>query len=109
MLLIFDTFKENFTLHSHSHYNAGNMLISRCRFAKNGGDTDQIFLNFARAVSLFCSLTPLFGGVLHDLATVVFLFTHFSITDRCVERKEKEYWNGNRANVPKSLAEEVPL
>ena len=28
---------------------------------------------FARAVSLFDLLTPLFGGVLHDVAVVVFL------------------------------------
>ena len=30
-------------------------------------------LYFARAVSLFCSLTLLFDGVLHDVAVVVFL------------------------------------
>ena len=30
-------------------------------------------LYFARAVSLFCSLTVLFGDVLHDVAVVVFL------------------------------------
>ena len=34
-------------------------------------------LYFARAVSLFCSLTPLFGGVLHDVAVVVFLNSLF--------------------------------
>ena len=30
-------------------------------------------LYFARAVSLFCSLTPFFGGVLYDASVVVFL------------------------------------
>ena len=36
-------------------------------------------LYFARAVSLFCSLTLLFGGVLHDVAVVVFLNSLLSL------------------------------
>ena len=34
-------------------------------------------LYFARAVTLFCSLTLLFGGVLHDVTVVVFLNSLF--------------------------------
>ena len=39
-------------------------------------------LYFARAVSLFRSLTLLFGGVLHDVAVVVFLKSLISLLRR---------------------------
>ena len=45
----------------------------RCCFAKDGGETTRLY--FARAVSLFRSLTLLFGGVLHDVVVVVFWTT----------------------------------
>ena len=47
------------------------MLISRCCFAEDGGETDQVILFTSSFI--VCSLTLLVGGVLHDVAVVVFL------------------------------------
>ena len=62
----------------------------KCSFdvvVEDGGETNRIVfctteeycLYFARVVSWFCSLTPLFGGVLHDVAVVKLLVMKFSL------------------------------
>lgn len=66
---------ENLSVLVHVLQNTHSLVISRCCFAANGYEMYTLYYN-SRAVSLFCSLSALFGCVV--IAFVVclsFLFT----------------------------------
>ena len=78
--VISESSKENVRSHNHVLYKTWKMVAVLQRTAEK-----PTRLYFAHSVLLFCSLTLLFGGILRDVAVVIFLYNLFS----CVFRPER--------------------